>query len=186
MKNIYLITLLSVFQSTPSYADFFTDVAKGVATNVLSAAIYSTIVSPAQTPVLTKIPPTIDGSVNDKERVKGIINAIMDSATPLEERIGFYAMKVDYFSAGVVDHKFILKDRKYFEKKWPERDYRIISIDEITVDPNKKFAAARYTAEYLVRRPGDEKSGTTKIVILLGSFDIQPRIYAIKEWVYRN
>ncbi len=61
MKNIYLITLLSVFQSTPSYADFFTDVAKGVATNVLSAAIYSTIVSPAKTPVLTKIPPTIDG-----------------------------------------------------------------------------------------------------------------------------
>lgn len=184
MKKLSFLILLFSFQSSAWADEFFKEVAKGVAINVFSEVIKSAIAAPSR--VQQQLPQTVAGSVDDTERVKAIISALVESTTPLKDRIGYYGAKVDYFGAGVVDHAFILKDRTYFESRWPDRTYKIISVDEISVDPNKKFAAARYTIEYLIKRPGDQKSGTSKVTVLFGSFNVQPRIYAIKEWVSQN
>ncbi len=91
--------------------------------------------------------------------------------------------RVDFFNAGVVDFDFIRRDRASFEARWPQRQHVILSIDEIAVDPNRKFAFARYTVEFHVVRAGDKKSGITRLMMAIGSFDSQPRIHAIREVV---
>jgi hypothetical protein len=123
------------------------------------------------------------GTSADYRRIQNIILGTLDSKTPLSERIGYYAYKVDYFNAGVVDRKFIKKDRRRFEKHWHHIEYKLLSIDEIAVDSNEALASVRYTIAFEVQRPGKRKTGTSQVAILIGDFYGQPRIYAIKEWV---
>ncbi len=70
-----------------------------------------------------------------------------------------------------------------FEARWPQRKHVILSIDEIAVDPQRKFAFARYTIEFHVARAGDEKYGITRLMVAIGNFDSQPRIHAVREVV---
>jgi hypothetical protein len=191
------ISPLASVADDDSSNSLFRDVVKGVAVEVISDLIMTQIHAHADTPS-QQMPTTssrasdvgetnaVSGNSDDIRRVKAIISALIDTSTPLSERIGLYATRVDYFSAGVVDHDFIMGDRLRFETRWPEESYTIVSIDQIAVEPDRTSAVARYTLAYTVRRPGDQRSGTSQNYVLLGSFDSQPRVYAIKEWVSRR
>lgn len=186
MNIRYLLIFFILSAPTISYAGFFYEVAKGVAVTVLSEVITSGVTASEDVPQQISKIETTNGTQDDMRRIRLIIKNLVDQSTPLTDRIGLYATAVDYFSAGVVDHKFIQKDRKKFEKKWTEIKYNIISVDEIAVSSDRKYAAARYTLEYFVKWGDKQRSGTSEVAILIGSLNSQPRIYSIKEWVHSD
>jgi hypothetical protein len=161
-------------------SSFFYDVATLVAANILSDVIVDYMSAPSSPPSV------VAGSSQDIQRIRNIIQGILDQNTPLEERVSYYARQVDYFDAGTVDHAYIFEDRKRFEQRWPYRRYDLLSVDETAIDPAGKWATARYTIAYEVKRAGRTSTGKAKVALVLGSFDGQPRIHAIKEWVRRD
>lgn len=167
-------------------SDFAADVLKKVAADVIASVIKDAI-KPGTQPQPQPQPQTqvVAGTSDDKSRVRNIILAISDTNSPLSERIGLYATRVDYFGAGVVGHDFILKDRERFEARWPVRNYTIRSIDEIAVAADRSYAIARYTIDYDVSRGDQSRRGVSQVALVIGTFHVQPRIHAIKEWVTR-
>jgi len=177
-------SLLPAPAAAGAVGDFAAEVLKKVAVDVIASVIKDAI-KPGAPAGAAAQPAVVAGSVDDKARVRNVVAALTDTMSPLAERIGLYATRVDYFGAGVVDQRFILKDRERFEARWPIRRYTIRSIDEIAVAPDGTYAIARYTVDYQVERAGDARKGVTRVAVVIGSFHVQPRIHAIKEWVTR-
>ena len=179
-----LLVVAAAFQMLPALAgsagDFAADVVKKVAVDVIASVIKDAI--KLDTHSQSQV---VSGTSDDKTRVRNLVQAFIDTNSPLSTRIGLYATKVDYFNSGVVGHDFILKDRQYFEKRWPVRNYTIRSIDEISVAADRSYAIARYTVDYRVGRGEESRSGVSQVALVIGSFHVQPRIHAIKEWVTR-
>lgn len=164
---------------TGTLAVFVRDVLANVAGSVVSDVVKDTF-DPASQNV--SIAPA---NANEIDRTRKIINIITSESVPLSEKIGLYATSVDYFKSGVVNHSFIVKDRKRYEARWPSRRFDLISIDQIGVATDKSYVVARYTLKFIVSRPGDTRQGFSHVAVLIGSFDSQPRIHSIKEWVER-
>lgn len=185
-RHLTLVAVVGIcLQSQPVEAgpvgDFAADVAKKVAVDVLASVIKDAVKPGGQSR-----PQVVAGTSDDKTRVQNIVLALISEELPLDERIGLYATRVDYFGAGIVGHDFILKDRQRFEKRWPTRKYSLRSVDEIEVAADRAYAMARYTIEYKVNRDLESRSGVSQVALVIGSFNVQPRIHAIKEWVVRS
>ena len=155
-------------------AGLIADVAKGVSVNIMSEVLKASISKQPEHYSATR------GNNEDAARLQAIVNI------PLAEKIGLYATTVDYFTFGAQDHNFILRERARFEERWPTRHYTLRSFDDIEISTSGHYAAIRYTIDYSVSRAGKQRSGTSKVAVLIGDFDSQPRIYAIKEWVEQN
>lgn len=158
---------------------FVQEVLKQVAVSVLSDVIKDVI-----TLRKTTDPPTVSASEDDLIRAKKIVIALLDATVPTNERVSYYADRVDYFKSGIVDQSFIVSDQAKYEKRWPIRYYKLLSVDEIAVAPDRTFAIVRYTLEFHVSRDIEVRKGQAKAAIVIGSFNSLPRIHAIKEWVH--
>ena len=190
---------------------FMADVAKEVVAEVISEQITAYLKSPEHpaeppppkaqeqafrlidsSPQPSALPPSPAPQVaaateDDARRIRAIIGAVSDMSIPLSERIGLYATRVDYFSAGIVDHNFIAQDRERFENRWPESRYTLKSLDQLATMDNRRYAIVRYTMSYAVARAtGEQRSGTSEVLLVIESFDSQPRIAVMKEWVHRD
>ena len=173
-------------------AVFVVDLLKQVAVSVMADLVKDSVKGSGSAPATSStqnapgpapVPVTETGNADDLRRVRAMVERLIDANAPLSDVIGLYAPRVDFFRAGVVDHDFIRRDRARFEARWPQRKHVILSIDEIAVDPQRKFAFARYTIEFHVARAGDEKHGITRLMVAIGNFDSQPRIHAVREVV---
>ena len=187
LKKVILCILISTVlvpaqaQGVNVLAAFVKEVLTQVAASVLADVIKDQL--PSNKPTQ---PPVVSASADDRTRTKSIISALTDTTTPLPERIGLYATRVDFFADGIVDHAYILRDRLRFESRWPNRKYTIRSIDEIAVAPDRTYVIARYTVDFHVSRGEDSRDGTTHVAVLIGSFNAQPRVHAVKEWVQHH
>jgi len=165
--------------------DVLKDVAKSIISDILKDAIKASAASSPSPQSSSSLPlPVVAATTQDAQRTLNILRELTDTNIPLAERIGLYAARVDYFGAGVVDRDFIKKDRVYFESRWPSRRYSIAKVNQIAIAPDGTYVVARYTVEYHVTRPGDSRSGKSDVAVVIGSFNSQPRVHSIKEWVY--
>lgn len=183
MRNFILTIFILVSMQSVACAGIIGKVLKGVAIAVLSDVIEASVdkLSEAQ---LNDLSRTAKLTTQDSEKIKFMIRNLVNPDISTNYKLMYYANDVDYFSAGVVDHNFILRDRSRFDSYWIIQNYSLTSIDEIEVSANKKFAVARYTVRFAVKsRTGKEKSGTSKYVVLIGGFGLSPKIHLIKEWV---
>lgn len=165
------------------HAGIMGKVLKGIAIAVLSDVVEASI-SNLSDIKLRDLSATSPLTERDREKVQSMIRNLVDPAISTNYKLSYYANDVDYFSAGVIGHDFILKDRNRFNSYWVNQNYSLVSIDEIEIASNKKFAVARYTVRFAVKsRTGKEKSGTSKYVVLIGGLGAIPKIHLIKEWV---
>jgi hypothetical protein len=158
---------------------FVHEVLKQVAVSILSDVIKDVITLRKSTD-----PPTISASEDDINRAKKIVVALIDTMVPTKERVSNYAARVDYFKSGIVDRSFIVSDQAKYEKRWPIRYYKLLSVDEIAVAPDRAFAIVRYTLEFHVSHKNEVRAGQSKAAIVIGSFNSISRIHAIKEWLH--
>lgn len=172
------IALAPPSQAASGLGDFVKEVLTQVAVSVVADAVKDAFFTKK-----SNQPPTVEARADDRSRTLNIISALVDTSIPVAEKIGFYATKVDYFKSGTVDHKFILADQARYEKRWPIRSYKVRAIDEIAVAPDRTYVFARYTIDFRVSRDSEVRTGSSQVAVLIGSFNSQPRIHAIKEWV---
>jgi hypothetical protein len=172
------IALASPSQAANGLGDFVKEVLTQVAVSVVADVVKDTFFTKKSSQ-----PATVEAGADDRSRTMNIISVLVDTSVPVTERIGFYASTVDYFKSGTVDHKFILADQARYEKRWPIRSYKVRAIDEIAVAPDRSYAIARYTIDFRVSRDAEVRTGSSKVAVVIGSFNSQPRIHAIKEWI---
>lgn len=84
----------------------------------------------------------------------------------LDERMSFYADKVDYYDSGLVDKTFIRKRGISFYKEFPYRKYKLISSIKVTPGNSDNEKTAKYTEHFIVSNDqktieGDIYSETT-------------------------
>lgn len=191
MKNrLTLLALVVSVISTPVCAEsLIRKVVAGVAVQVISEVIKNKIESNSRQnstyapPPARTDPEVYSGSSSDRERVKNIIKVILDQNRPFYEIARYYANNVDYFDQGVISNGAIVQENNKFAQRWPYRRYDIKSFDEIEISNNRTFAVARYTLNFEVGNAKITKRGQTKAYVLIGDFNSQPHIYAIKGWV---
>ncbi|MDQ3624028.1 MAG: peptidoglycan-binding protein [Verrucomicrobiota bacterium] len=97
-----------------------------------------------------------------------------------ESEISFYADQVDYFDSGRVDRQFITRDQKNYYRRWPARDFELLSPPEIEhVSGNE--AALRFRIRYSLRGRETTARGQTENFVRLRRSESGLKIVAIRE-----
>ena len=82
------------------------------------------------------------------ETVQSFVQA-WNRSTP-DRELSFYGDVVDYYGEGRTSHASITRDQRNYYRKWPERDYRLISDPQV-IRLGERDATVRYRYEYDLR-----------------------------------
>ena len=105
--------------------------------------------------------------------------AAAEQPTP-EGEVSFFADKVDYFDSGRVSRGFIEKDQRNYYRRWPSRNFELLSDPEL-VRASGDAATVRFRLRYAVRGSKDSAKGQTEEVVRLQRTDDGLKIVAIRE-----
>ena len=67
-----------------------------------------------------------------------------------DRELSFYADSVNYFDQGKTAHSAIERDQRNYYRRWPERDYSLVSKPEVVRAENDS-ATVRYRFRYELR-----------------------------------
>lgn len=96
-------------------------------------------------------------------------------------QVWFYRFPVKYFSHGMVNQDFVVKDTQAYVKRWPERKYTVVG--PITFDTAGPAGETQieFTIDYTVRNKGRTKAGRTKNFWTVRTTGDEMKIIAIRE-----
>ena len=96
-------------------------------------------------------------------------------------QVWFYRFPVRYFSHGLVNQDFVVKDTQSYVKRWPERKYTLVG--PITFDTSGPVGETQieFTIDYTVRNKSRAKSGRTKNFWTVRTTGDEMKIIAIRE-----
>ncbi len=96
-------------------------------------------------------------------------------------QVWFYRFPVKYFSHGLVNQDFVVKDTQAYVKRWPERNYRIVAPITFNTSGPEGETQIEFTIDYTVRNKGRTKSGRTKNFWTVRASGDDMKIIAIRE-----
>lgn len=95
-------------------------------------------------------------------------------------QVWFYSFPVRYFTHGLVNQDFVVKDTQAYVKRWPQRDYTVVG--PITFNAGAPGETEiEFTIDYTVRNKGRAKSGRTKNFWTVRTTGDEMKIIAIRE-----
>ena len=93
----------------------------------------------------------------------------------------FYSFPVEYFSHGLVDQDFVVKDTQAYVKRWPNRKYTIVGPITFTNGDGPGETKIEFTIDYTVRNGSRVKTGRTRNFWTVRSDGENMKIVAIRE-----
>jgi peptidoglycan hydrolase-like protein with peptidoglycan-binding domain len=96
----------------------------------------------------------------------------------------FYGEHVDYFDDGLVDRRFIERDVRRFERRWPDRQFALAGPVEVTPAPNGDPAAISVRFRYRFTEKGGHMSAAGQAeteYVLAGHRPEDLQIISMKE-----
>ncbi len=95
-------------------------------------------------------------------------------------QVWFYSFPVRYFTHGLVNQDFVVKDTQAYVKRWPERKYTVVGpINFNTSAPGE--TQIEFTIDYTVRNKSRVASGRTKNFWTVRTTGDEMKIIAIRE-----
>lgn len=183
-----LTTSVRAHAESKGVGGFFVEVAKAVLVEVLKDFLKE-----AATDALKSATAKRDrGEVVDadsvmRERITQLIKACDDETVPFEQRIRFYADRVDLFGGGLLDKDGVRRARAQYVKQFPKQSYQLVGFTKIEMTTDRKLVAVEYDITFEHLSPsGAKTSGKSHRAALVGDLESSPRFYAIKEWVHRD
>jgi|GEM_PF-4878918 len=116
-----------------------------------------------------------------RDKVRDFLIEFIDPGKTPQEYAACFSEVSEYYHHGAVRRGHIARDVAYFLRRWPQRDYRLVSIDAIVPDPEDDRALVRYAVRYAVSRQGQAASGTAYYIAQIGNLDDRPEVERIEE-----
>ena len=96
-------------------------------------------------------------------------------------QVWFYSFPVKYFSHGLVNQDFVVRDTQGYVKRWPERKYTLVGPVSFDTSGPQGETQIEFTIDYTVRNKGRSKSGRTKNFWTVRTTGDEMKIIAIRE-----
>ena len=96
-------------------------------------------------------------------------------------QVWFYSFPVRYFTHGLVNQDFVVRDTQGYVKRWPERKYTLVGPISFNTSGPEGETQVEFTIDYTVRNKGRSKSGRTKNFWTLRTTGDEMKIIAIRE-----
>ena len=96
-------------------------------------------------------------------------------------QVWFYSFPVRYFTHGLVNQDFVVKDTQAYVKRWPQRKYTIVGPVTFSTAGPPGETQVEFTIDYTVRNKSGVKSGRTRNFWTLRTTGDEMKIVAIRE-----
>jgi len=97
-----------------------------------------------------------------------------------DRELRFYADEVNYFDTGRVNRAHIERDQRSYYRRWPIREFRLLSAPEVTAT-SPDAATVRYRLRYVVRNGESVAKGETENFVRIARTDSGLKIVRIRE-----
>ena len=115
------------------------------------------------------------------EQVRLFLEHFIDPRKTPEQQAALFTPDVEYYGRKDVSNAEIIRDIKYFTRRWPTRSYRLASIHYITPDPASDRVFVSYEINYRVASDGKAASGKARYGAVIAHLSNAPKIEWIKE-----
>jgi hypothetical protein len=104
-----------------------------------------------------------------------------------EAEVAFYADRVDYFDEGIVDRRFIEKDVRRYNQRWPERQFTLVDPVEVSAPDENAHTTVEFRYQFAVKGRKFSVRGIIGVVYTLaGNPPEALRIVRVREYRVRQ
>ena len=125
--------------------------------------------------------PPAASAISESEARRFVESYLAAAEAPSPEReVSFYADQVDYFDSGKVNRSFIRKDQNSYYRRWPQRDFDLVSPPQVD-RASGNAASLRFRVRYALRGPSETASGQVENYVRVRKENSGLKIVAIRE-----
>ncbi|MGV3741352.1 MAG: hypothetical protein ACO1NO_03470 [Burkholderiaceae bacterium] len=115
------------------------------------------------------------------EQVRLFLEHFIDPHKTPTQQAALFTQDAEYYGRKEVGNAEIIRDIKYFTRRWPARSYSLASIHYITPDPASDRVFVSYEISYRVANDRKAASGKARYGAVIANLSSAPKIEWIKE-----